>query len=229
MKTIGLIGGMSWESTMDYYRILNQTVKEALGGFHSAQCLLYSVDFHDIEACQEAGDWERSGDILADAARRLERGGADLIVLCTNTMHKVADKIQGAVNIPFLHIAEVTAEALLGQNVVKAALLGTKYTMEQDFYKERLQARGIQVMIPGPEDRGLINHVIFNELCLGKTEKKSREAFLRIIDSLQAQGAQGIILGCTEIGMLVKPQDTPAALFDTTEIHARKAALIAIE
>jgi aspartate racemase len=229
MKTIGLIGGMSWESTVDYYRIINQTVKEAMGGFHSAKCLLYSVDFHEIEACQSAGDWNRSGDILADAAQRLERGGADFIVLCTNTMHKVADRIRTAVNIPLLHIAEVTAEELLGQKVGKAALLGTKYTMEQDFYKERLQTRGIEVIIPGPEDRSLINHVIFNELCLGKIEKKSREEFLRIMDSLKAQGAQGIILGCTEIGMLVKSEDTDAALFDTTEIHARKAALIAIE
>ncbi len=229
MKTIGLIGGMSWESTVGYYQIINRTVKEQLGGLHSAKCVLYSVDFQEIEACQSSGDWDQSARILSDAAQRLERAGADFIVICTNTMHKVVPQIQEATHLPILHIAEETASELRKQGIGKVALLGTKYTMEQDFYKEKLLAAGIEVLIPCRSDRSLINEVIYEELCLGRIEKRSREEFLRIIDSLTGQGAQGIILGCTEIGMLVKPKDTWAVLFDTTEIHARNAALLSIE
>lgn len=229
MKTIGLIGGMSWESTVGYYQTINRTVKEKLGGLHSAKCVLYSVDFQEIEACQSNGDWDQSARILSDAAQRLERAGADFILICTNTMHKVVPQIQEAIHLPILHIAEETASELRKQGIVKVALLGTKYTMEQNFYKEKLQAAGIEVLIPCPADRSLINEVIYEELCLGRIEKRSRDEFLRIIDSLTGQGAQGIILGCTEIGMLVKPQDTTTVLFDTTEIHARNAALLSIE
>ena len=229
MKTIGLIGGMSWESTVGYYQIINRTVKEQLGGLHSAKCVLYSVDFQEIEACQSSGDWDQSARILSDAAQRLERAGADFIVICTNTMHKVVPQIQEATHLPILHIAEETASELRKQGIGKVALLGTKYTMEQDFYKEKLLAAGIEVLIPCRSDRSLINEVIYEELCLGRIKKRSREEFLRIIDSLTGQGAQGIILGCTEIGMLVKPKDTWAVLFDTTKIHARNAALLSIE
>jgi len=230
MKTIGLIGGDELgKARWVTIRIINRTVKEQLGGLHSAKCVLYSVDFQEIEACQSSGDWDQSARILSDAAQRLERAGADFIVICTNTMHKVVPQIQEATHLPILHIAEETASELRKQGIGKVALLGTKYTMEQDFYKEKLLAAGIEVLIPCRSDRSLINEVIYEELCLGRIEKRSREEFLRIIDSLTGQGAQGIILGCTEIGMLVKPKDTWAVLFDTTEIHARNAALLSIE
>lgn len=228
MKTVGLIGGMSWESTVGYYRILNTVVKERLGGLHSARCLVYSVDFQEIETCQAQGAWEKSGEILADAARRLERAGADCLVICTNTMHKVADQVQRAVSIPLIHIAEVTAAALLRREVRTVALLGTKYTMEQDFYKSRLTARGITVLIPEAEDREFVNAVIFRELCLGIIAPSSKQRFLSIIDTLTAAGVEGVILGCTEIGMLITQQDTPTPLFDTTAIHAESAALYAL-
>lgn len=228
MKTIGMIGGMSWESTVTYYQIINRTIKEKLGGFHSAKCLLYSVDFHEIEECQSRGDWERSADILAEAAVSLERGGAEFIIICTNTMHKVVDRIQERISIPTLHIAEVTADELLRQKIGTVALLGTKYTMEQDFYKEKLTGRGIRVMIPEAEDRERINNVIYNELCLGIVSDRSKRDFMRIIDGLLKKGAEGVILGCTEIGLLVDQSDMDAPLFDTTLIHGRRAALHAV-
>jgi aspartate racemase len=228
MKTIGLIGGMSWESTVTYYQIINRTVKEQLGGFHSAKCLLYSVDFHEIEECQSNNDWERGADILAEAALSLEKGGADFIIICTNTMHKVADQIQRRISVPILHIAEVTAGELKEKKIDTVALLGTKYTMEQDFYKEKLIAKDIHVIIPEDKDREMINATIYQELCLGIISEESRLEFLRIIDELMEKGAQGIILGCTEIGLLVKQSDTKAPLFDTTYIHGKRAALYSV-
>lgn len=229
MKTIGLIGGMSWESTVTYYQIINEVVKERLGGLHSAKCLLYSVDFQEIEECQARGDWEKSGEILADAAVSLERAGADFIVICTNTMHKVAPVIQKAVSIPVIHIADATAAELKRKNISKVALLGTKYTMLQEFYKERLMAHGVEVLIPDDAGVELVNRVIYEELCLGIISEASKAEFLRIILELESQGAEGVILGCTEIGLLVKQQDTSVPLFDTTVIHAAKAALQSME
>lgn len=228
MKTIGLIGGMSWESTVSYYQIINEAVKGALGGLHSARILLYSVDFHEIEACQSAGDWEKSARILSDAAQRLERGGADFILICTNTMHKVAPEIARSVGIPVVHIADATAEALKARNVTRAALLGTKYTMTQDFYRRKLEAAGIEVLIPGAEDVEKVNDVIFHELCLGVISEASRREYLRIIGDLAARGAQGVILGCTEIGLLIGQADTELPVFDTTQIHALCAAELAL-
>ena len=228
MNTIGLIGGMSWESTIPYYRIINETVKEKLGGLHSARCILYSVEFGEIEALQALGDWEKSGEILGDAARRLQEAGADFIVICTNTMHKVAPQVQSMISIPLLHIAEVTAAALKEKNMSTAALLGTKYTMLQDFYKAKLEEEGIDVLIPGQEDIEFINDVIFKELCIGYISAGSKKEFLRIISELSQRGAQGVILGCTEIGLLVKQEDTEIPLFDTTYIHAKAAALAAL-
>ncbi len=229
MKVIGLIGGMSWESTVTYYEVINQTVAEELGGLHSARIVLYSVDFDEIERCQSSGNWERSAEILSDAARALERAGADLLLICTNTMHKVADEVAAAVSIPLLHIAGMTADELDRAGVTAVGLLGTRYTMEQDFYTGVLERRGFTVLTPGEEDRALVNRVIFDELCRGDIRDESRAAFLRIIDDLAARGAQGVILGCTEIGLLVHPDDTDVPLFDTTLIHARGAALAALE
>ena len=204
MKTIGLIGGMSWESTITYYQVLNETIKQVLGGLHSAKCILYSVDFEEIEKCQANGDWDRSAEILSDAAQSLEKAGADYIVICTNTMHKVADEIERHIHIPLLHIAEMTAVELEKSGITKVGLLGTKYTMQQDFYKCILENRGIHVVIPNEDQVELVNDIIYNELCLG------------------------VILGCTEIGLLVKQDDTDIPLFDTTLIHAKNAALISI-
>ncbi len=229
MKTIGLIGGMSWESTVTYYQVLNNVIKEKLGGLHSAKCLLYSLDFHEIEKCQSTGEWEASAQILSEAALTLEKAGADFIVICTNTMHKVADKVQEAISIPILHIAEVTAQVLKAENITKIALLGTKYTMEQDFYKSKLIEDGIIVLIPDKEDIETVNEIIYNELCVGIISKHSKEVYLNIIDKLTNKGAQGVILGCTEIGLLVQQRDTKTPLFDTTLIHAEKAALCSIE
>lgn len=229
MKTIGLLGGMSWESTVTYYQIINTVVKERLGGLHSARCILYSVEFDEIERCQSSGDWERAGAILAGAAAGLERAGADFIVICTNTMHKVAGQVRSAVSVPLLHIAQVTAEELRRQGVERVALLGTRYTMEQDFYQSVLTDSGIEVLIPGEEARALVNAVIFDELCRGVISQDSRRAFLDIIAELAGRGAQGVILGCTEIGLLVRQEDTPVPLFDTTRLHAARAALDALE
>ena len=228
MKTIGLIGGMSWESTVTYYKVINETVKEKPGGLHSAKCLLYSVDFEEIEACQAQGQWEESGIILTQAAQALERAGADFLVICTNTMHKVAPQIQRDVSIPLLHIAKATARQLHRQGITRVGLLGTRYTMEQDFYKEVLRQEGIQVLIPGEKDRNLVNDVIYHQLCLGIISPQSRKEYLRIIGELAEQGAQGVILGCTEIGLLVSQENTSVPLFDTTLIHGRQAALFAM-
>ena len=223
MKTIGLIGGMSWESTVTYYKIINETVKERLGGFHSGKILLYSVDFAEIEECQAKGKWEKSAEILSEAAENLEKAGADFIVICTNTMHKVAGKIQENIKIPVIHIADATAHKLKQDGILKTALLGTKYTMTQDFYKEKLRENGIEVLIPEEKDIEIVNHVIYEELCLGKILDSSRKEYIRIIDGLKEKGAQGVILGCTEIGLLISQKDSPLPVYDTTEIHALSA------
>lgn len=228
MKTIGLIGGMSWESTITYYQVINTVIKERLGGLHSSKCILYSVDFQEIEECQSSGNWEKSAKILSDAAIKLQDAGADFIVICTNTMHKVADKIQEKIHIPLLNIANVTAEVLKEKKIKKVALLGTKYTMEQDFYKDIIINNGIEVLVPNEEDRVIVNNTIFNELCIGIVSESSKKAFLSIIDKLGNQGVDGIILGCTEIGLLIKQNDTSIQLFDTTLIHAIEAALKSI-
>lgn len=228
MKTIGLIGGMSWESTVTYYQIVNQMVKEKLGGLHSAKVILYSVDFFEIEECQANGDWEKSAAILTKAAKSLELAGADCIVICTNTMHKIAPQIEKEISIPLLHIAAATVDKLNEHNIQKVALLGTKYTMQQDFYKEKLIAAGINVLIPEHDDIEFINHVIYDELCLGMISATSKQRYLRIIDDLKQNGAEGVILGCTEIGLLIHPKDSALPVFDTTQIHATRAALFAL-
>ena len=229
MKTIGLIGGMSWESTVTYYKIINETVKEKLGGLHSAKCILYSVDFQEIEECQANGNWEKSGEILGEAAYNLEKAGADFIVICTNTMHKVVNQIKEKISIPILHIAEMTAEKILEKGLKNIALLGTKYTMEQDFYKSKLIEKGINVIIPDKNDIEIINKVIYDELCLGTINSNSKKKFLEIVDKLRNKGAEGIILGCTEIGLLIKNEDTDVPLFDTAIIHAEQAAIYSIK
>ena len=228
LKTIGLIGGMSWESTVTYYKIINETVKEKLGGLHSAKCILYSVDFQEIEECQANGNWEKSGEILGEAANNLEKAGADFIVICTNTMHKVVNQIKEKISIPILHIAEMTAEKILEKGLKNIALLGTKYTMEQDFYKSKLIEKGINVIIPDKNDIEIINEVIYDELCLGTINSDSKKKFLEIVDKLRSKGAEGIILGCTEIGLLIKNEDTDVPLFDTAIIHAEQAAIYSI-
>ena len=229
LKTIGLIGGMSWESTVTYYKIINETVKEKLGGLHSAKCILYSVDFQEIEECQANGNWEKSGEILGEAAYNLEKAGADFIVICTNTMHKVVNQIKEKISIPILHIAEMTAEKILEKGLKNIALLGTKYTMEQDFYKSKLIEKGINVIVPDKNDIEIINKVIYDELCLGIINSNSKKKFLEIVDKLRSKGAEGIILGCTEIGLLIKNEDTDVPLFDTAVIHAEEAAIYSIK
>jgi len=229
MKTIGLIGGMSWESTSEYYRIINEEVKHRLGGLHSAKCVLYSVDFEEIEICQRNGEWEKAAQILTDASRSLEAAGADFVVICTNTMHKVANDIQAGINIPILHIADITAQQVLSKGIKTVGLLGTRYTMEQDFYKARLEAQGIQVLIPEETDRVMVNAVIYHELCQGQIIGESRARYKRVIEDLIGHGADGIVLGCTEIGLLVKPEDSDVPLFDTTMLHAIGAVNFALE
>ena len=229
LKTIGLIGGMSWESTVTYYKIINETIKEKLGGLHSAKCILYSVDFQEIEECQANSNWEKSGEILGEAANNLEKAGADFIVICTNTMHKVVNQIKEKISIPILHIAEMTAEKILEKGLKNIALLGTKYTMEQDFYKSKLIEKGINVIIPDKNDVEIINKVIYDELCLGTINSNSKKKFLEIVDKLRSKEAEGIILGCTEIGLLIKNTDTDVPLFDTAIIHAEQAAMYSIK
>lgn len=229
IKTIGMLGGMSWESTVTYYQIVNEIVKQELGGLHSAKVLLYSVDFSEIEKCQANGDWIKSAKILSAAAENLEKAGADFIVICTNTMHKVAPQIQSRIDIPIIHIAEATADELKFNNITKVGLLGTKYTMTQDFYKEKLESAGITVLIPNEQEIEIVNDVIYNELCLGDILETSKEKYLNIIGSLARRGAQGVILGCTEIGLLIQQKDSDLPFFDTTKIHALKAAKLAIE
>jgi aspartate racemase len=229
MKTIGLIGGMSWESTVPYYRLINETAKQRLGGLHSAKAIIYSVDFHEIERLQHSGDWDAAGMLLADAARSLESAGADFLVLCTNTMHKVAPAIEAAVRIPLFHIADPTAEEIRRAGFSKVGLLGTRFTMEQAFYRDRLRERhGLDVLVPDQEDRDIVHRVIYDELCLGTIRPESRAEFRRIITGLVERGAQAVILGCTEISLLVGQQDSAVPLFDTTSIHARKAAEFAL-
>lgn len=228
MKTIGLIGGMSWESTVTYYQIVNEVVKEELGGLHSAKVILNSVDFAEFEEYQAKGLWDASAEVLANAAISLEKAGADFVVICTNTMHKVAPYVQSRISIPLIHIAEATAKELCDNNITKVGLIGTKYTMTQDFYKSKLIENGIDVLIPEGDDINVINDIIYNELCLGQIKEDSKREYLRVIDDLKARGAQGIILGCTEIGLLIKQADTDLKVFDTTVIHATKAAHTAL-
>lgn len=229
MKTIGLIGGMSWESTVPYYKIINEAVKTRLGGLHSAKIILYSVEFDEIEQCQSSGDWEKSGNILGRAAQGLEAAGADFLLICTNTMHKVAPQVASMVHIPIVHIADATADALEKHHIRRVGLLGTKYTMTQDFYKQKLTDRGIDVMIPDEPDIDLVNDVIFHELCVGQISDASRKQFQRVIGRLKDKGAEGVILGCTEIGLLIHQSDSPLPVFDTTLIHAGRAAELALD
>ena len=230
MKTIGLLGGMSWESTAHYYQAINTGVKQALGGLHSAEIILYSVDFAPIEKLQARGDWSATAELLVDAARRIQRAGADFLLICTNTMHKVAPAIELAISIPLLHIADATAEALADDGIKTVGLLGTAFTMEHPFYRGRLADRyGLEVIVPEKNDRQIVHDIIFDELCRGKLLGASRKHYLRIVDQLAAAGADAVILGCTEIGMLVKQEDTPVKLYDTTAIHAAKAVSYALE
>lgn len=228
MKTIGLIGGMSWESTSEYYRIINEEIKSKLGGLHSAKCLINSVDFEEIERYQSSGDWDNAGEILGNAAYSLQKGGADFIIICTNTMHKVVEKIKENIHIPVLHIADATAKEMKRKDIQTVGLLGTKYIMEQDFYKIRIEENHIKVMVPSEKDRDKINEVIYTELCLGKITSQSREYYKRVIENLIQEGAKGIILGCTEIGLLIKQEDVSVPIFDTTHIHAVEAVNFAV-
>jgi len=229
MKTIGLIGGMSWESTLGYYRLVNEAVKRRLGGLHSARLVLYSVDFHDIERLQRTGDWAAAGITLADAGRALERAGAEVLLLCTNTMHKVAPAIEAAVAIPLLHIADPTATAIKAAGVARVGLLGTRFTMEQAFYRDRLRDRGLDVLVPDETARERVHRVIYDELCLGVVRDESRAAYRDIMRELVARGAEAIILGCTEISLLVGADDAAVPLFDTTALHAEAAVDAALD
>jgi aspartate racemase len=230
VKTIGLLGGMSWESTLEYYRAINQGVKSALGGLHSAKIILYSVDFAPIEKMMQARDWTGTAALLSDAARRIQGAGADFLVICTNTMHIVAPDIQKAIDIPLLHIADATADILVQNNIQTVGLLGTAFTMEQSFYRHRLMdSYGLKVLVPDEEDRQTVHQIIFQELCLGDIMPDSKATYLRIIQELAERGAQAVILGCTEIGMLVSQSDTRVPLLDTTAIHAQKAVSKALE
>ena len=228
MKTIGLLGGMSWESTIPYYRLINEAVKQRLGGLHSAKLLLHSVDFAGIEACQRAGDWTTAGEQLARAARGLQEAGADLLLIGANTMHKVAPAIEAAIDIPLLHVADATAQAIRAAGITCVGLLGTRFTMEQDFYVDRLASHGLDVQVPSPADRDEVHRVIYDELCLGRFEDASRAMFRRVMADLLARGAGGIILGCTEIGLLVDAGDCAAPQFDTTRLHALAAVEAAL-
>jgi aspartate racemase len=228
MKIIGLIGGMSWESTAEYYRIINETVKETLGGLHSAKCVLYSVDFEEIEQLQHAGKWDDATAVMIDAAQRVVKGGADFVVICTNTMHKMADDIQNHISVPLLHIGDATAEKVKEERLKKVGLLGTKFTMEEDFYTGRLKKYELDVIIPEEYERTRIHHIIYNELCLGSIREESRETVKTIIANLISRGAEGIILGCTEIPLLIQQKDSPVPVFDTTLLHAEAAVTLAL-
>lgn len=225
MRTAGLLGGMSWESTVPYYRTINRVVGERLGGLHSARMVIYSVDFHDVEQLQHAGRWTEAGEILVTAARSVQRAGADFLILCTNTMHKVAPQIEAAVDLPLLHIADATATQVKAAGSRRVGLLGTKFTMEEDFYRGRLERRhGIEVLVPPAEHRASVHRIIYEELCRGSVREESRQHYRRIVRDLVQQGADGVILGCTEIGLLLGPQDADVPLFDTAQIHAEEAA-----
>ena len=229
MKIIGLIGGMSWESSLEYYRIINETTRDRLGGLHSAKSLMYSVDFAEIEILQHQGQWQEATQMMIEAAQHVERGGADFLVICTNTMHKMAEEVQKNISIPILHIGDATAERVKAQKLRKVGLLGTHFTMEEDFYKGRLiQKHGLQVIIPTAEDRAIVHRVIYDELVIGEINRTSRAQYQRIIDALVQQGCEGIVLGCTEIGLLVKETDSRVPLFDTTRIHAIAAVEYAL-
>jgi aspartate racemase len=229
MKTIGLLGGMSWESTVDYYRMINQGIKAARGGLHSAKIVLYSVDFDVVEKMQSAGDWDGAANLLIEAAKNIQAAGADFLLICTNTMHKVAPQVEAAIDIPLLHIADATAKVLEHEKIENVGLLGTAFTMEQDFYKGRLVEQfGLRVLTPNESDREIIHNVIYDELCQGHQLPGSKSEYLRIVDKLSGRGAQAVILGCTEIGMLIKQSDTTIKLLDTTEIHAQKAVEYAL-
>ena len=230
MKTIGLVGGMSWESTLEYYRVINQYTKERLGGFHSAKIVLDSVDFAEVESRQHEGRWDDLTQLMIDAAQRVERAGAELLVICTNTMHKMADDVQRQIRIPILHIVDVTATAIKSRSMRKVGLLGTRFTMEQDFYKQRLvRNHGLEVLIPEEKEREDIHRILYDELCLGEIKERSKGTFRAIIAGLESRGAQGIILGCTEIPLLVSQEDYKIPLFDTTTLHARAAVDFALE
>lgn len=228
MKTIGLLGGMSWESTIPYYRIINEEVKNRLGGLHSAKIILYSVEFAEIEKCQSSGNWDESGEILGQAAKGIEAAGADFILVCTNTMHKVAAQISSKIQIPLIHIADATADELEKSHIRRVGLLGTKYTMTQDFYKKRLTDRGMEVLIPDDAAVEVINSIIFDELCVGEIREASRRKLQDAVKRLAEQGAEGVILGCTEIGLLLRQSDVSIPMFDTTVIHAKRAVEIAL-
>jgi aspartate racemase len=229
MKTIGMIGGMSWESSIEYYRLINEKVKETLGGLHSAKSLMVSVDFAEIETLQHAGRWNEASWFMIQAARQVEAGGADFVIICTNTMHKMADEVQKSIDIPLLHIADATADVIKIAGLHKIGLLGTRYTMEEDFYRGRLvEKHGLDILTPSTADREIVHHVIYDELVLGQINPNSRLAYQRIIENLVDNGAEGIILGCTEIGLLVKDADSRVALFDTTHIHAEAAVRMAL-
>jgi aspartate racemase len=230
MKTIGLIGGMSWESSAEYYRIMNQTVQERLGSLHSAQCILYSFDFQEIEQLQHRGAWQKLTELMIRAAQRLEEAGAELLIICTNTMHKMAEDVQSGVGIPLVHIADATGNAIIERGLDEVALLGTRFTMEEDFYKKRLREKyKLNVIIPSESDREVIDNVIYTELCRGIMQQSSREQFKAIIEKLASNGAQGVILGCTEIPLLISQQDAEIPLFDTTKIHAQAAVEMALQ
>lgn len=230
MKTIGLIGGMSWESTVSYYQAINQGIKRTLGGLHSAKLCLYSVDFDEIEKLQRQNRWDDSAILLVKAAQAVEAGGADFVLICTNTMHKVADEVQAAISIPLVHIADATAQQLVTDGIKSVGLLGTKFTMQEDFYKNRLTERfGIEVLVPTHAGQEMIHDVIYNELCLGTINNQSRQHFISVINDLYQQGAEAVILGCTEIALLVEPQHTDVPLYDTTQIHAAKAVALALK
>jgi aspartate racemase len=230
MKTIGLIGGMSWESSIEYYKIINEAVRAKLGGLHSAKCMMSSVDFAEIEPLQHQGKWNEATEILIAAARSVEAGGADFIVFCTNTMHKVADEVQRHLRIPILHIADATAQIIKAEGFKKVGLLGTRFTMEEDFYKGRLsQKHNLEILIPDEEEREVVHRIIYDELCMGETKTSSKTKYMDIINRLAKKGAEGIILGCTEIGLLVNKEDTRVPLFDTTRIHAIAAVEYALE
>ena len=229
MKTIGLIGGMSWESSLEYYRIINECVRDALGGLHSASIVMHSFDFAEIAASQEAGDWDAAAALIIGAATRLEQAGADVLVICTNTMHKLADQVQKNLTVPLLHIADATAEEIKTRGLRRMGLLGTKFTMEESFYKDRLiEQHGLEVIVPAEEERNVVNHVIYDELCCGEVTQSSKETFRKTMQNLVANGAEGIVLGCTEIGLLVDQEDVQVPVFDTTTIHARAAAAFAL-
>ena len=229
MKKIGMLAGMSWESSIEYYRIVNEEVKQALGGLHSAECVMVSVDFDEYEKYQMSGDWQKATERMIEVARSIENGGADFLLICTNTMHKMADEVQAAIQIPLLHIVDATAKEINAKGLHKIGLLGTKFTMEEDFYVDRLKTQGLEVLIPDQEERDIVHRIIYEELVLGKILQSSIKEYKKIIEKLVRNGAQGIVLGCTEIGLLVKQNDYPIPLFDTTYVHAKAAVAVALD